>query len=80
VYLRAEPAVCYERLRKRNRKEEAGVPYEFIKELHQLHEEWLMQKKFDLTTPVLVLDAGVELPRMTELYEENKAEILCGCH
>lgn len=27
VYLRAPPEVCYERLKRRNRQEEAGVPY-----------------------------------------------------
>ena len=26
VYLRADPETCYERLKKRSRKEEAGVP------------------------------------------------------
>ena len=27
VYLRADPQVCYERIMKRSRKEESGVPY-----------------------------------------------------
>ena len=30
VYLRTSPGVAYERLRQRGRKEEAGVPMEFI--------------------------------------------------
>ena len=30
VYLRTSPEVAYERLRKRGRKEEAGVPLEFL--------------------------------------------------
>lgn len=32
VYLRASPEVCYERLRRRNRKEENTVPYVSTKE------------------------------------------------
>ncbi len=103
VYLRAPADVCYERLKQRNRKEEAGVPFvrwlsyfcvklgtqseiifgicmffhgavttwdnqcligglvqftlffqEFIEALHKLHEEWLMERKFPVTAPVLV--------------------------
>jgi len=79
VYLRAPPTVCYERLRMRNRKEETGVPLAFIQELHNLHEEWLMEKKFPVPAPVLVLDATQDLPKMQQQYEEFKAEILCGC-
>merc|ERR1712154_508780 len=74
VYLRAPPTVCYERLRMRNRKEEAGVPLAFIEALHTLHESWL------LTNPgekeVLVLDATKDMPGMRTLYEENKSRIL----
>lgn len=79
VYLRADPKVCYERIRKRSRKEEAGVPYKLIEDLHNLHEEWLLKQKCGkLPAPVLVLDANNEYHKMTEIYEEKKHEILCG--
>ncbi|KAK2192258.1 hypothetical protein NP493_35g00018 [Ridgeia piscesae] len=80
VYLRAPPEVCYERIKMRNRKEESTVPLQFIEELHELHEDWLIeQNHFKVPGPVLVLDATHELPEMKQLYEENKQRILCGC-
>lgn len=82
VYLRAPPEICYQRIKKRNRKEErSGVPFEFIKALHDLHEDWLMknQQSNILPAPVLVLDASKELPDMKKLYEKYSKEILCGC-
>jgi len=80
VYLRADPDVCYNRLRKRDRKEEASVPREFIEALHDLHEEWLMKPDpRKLPAPVLVLDANHELPQMEAIYEEYRSQILFGC-
>lgn len=79
VYLRADPKVCYERIRKRSRKEEAGVPFKLIDDLHNLHEEWLVKQTCGkMPAPVLVLDANNEYTQMTQIYEEKRHEILCG--
>ncbi|XP_060082360.1 deoxynucleoside kinase-like [Ylistrum balloti] len=79
VYLRADPRTCYERIKKRSRKEESGVPYELIQNLHDLHEEWLVHERvYKSPCPVLILDANKEYTHMTKLYEDNRQEILCG--
>ncbi|TKR93968.1 hypothetical protein L596_008326 [Steinernema carpocapsae] len=54
IYLRTKPEICHERLLKRRRPEEESVSLEYIKSLHDLHEEWLMNCKF----PVEVIDAN----------------------
>jgi len=41
IYLQTDPTVCYERLKKRDRKEEATVPLDYLKRLHEKHEDWL---------------------------------------
>eukprot|EP01026_Neomeris_dumetosa_P057585 TRINITY_DN5304_c0_g1_i1.p1 TRINITY_DN5304_c0_g1~~TRINITY_DN5304_c0_g1_i1.p1 ORF type:complete len:804 (-),score=121.12 TRINITY_DN5304_c0_g1_i1:381-2792(-) len=41
VYLRAEPKVCENRMKKRNRSEESKVTYQYLKGLHEMHEDWL---------------------------------------
>jgi deoxyguanosine kinase len=41
IYLKAEPDVSYDRMKKRLRDEEEGVPYEYIKHVHEKHEEWM---------------------------------------
>merc|ERR1719341_1449070 len=44
VYLRTSPQVAYDRLRQRGRKEESGVPMQFIEGLHQSYEDWLIHQ------------------------------------
>lgn len=79
VYLQADPQTCYNRIKKRSRKEEAGVPFALIEDLHNLHEEWLIKRTHGkVPAPVLVLDANNEYNKMTQLYEEKRCEILCG--
>jgi len=45
IYLQVDPAICYERLRKRNRSEEEMVPLDYIQKLHMHHEQWLLYKE-----------------------------------
>ena len=42
-----------ERMKERARNEESSVPLEYLKELHDYHENWLNQWN---TTPLLVID------------------------
>ena len=58
VYLRTDPETAFERLRKRNRKEEHKVSMNYIKEIHARHEEWLGENSPPKNTPVLILNAN----------------------
>ena len=64
IYLKTDPEVCYNRLVKRDRKEEASVSMEYLQSLHDKHEAWLIDKKKIATSlksvPVLTLDANQE--------------------
>ena len=42
VYLRASPEICAQRINKRGRDEESDIPIEYLKRLHEKHENWLM--------------------------------------
>ena len=64
IYLRTEPNVCHQRLLKRNRSEESGVNLNYLKALHQKHEEWLVEKRTTASylkeIPVLILESNKE--------------------
>lgn len=42
LYLRTPAQVCIERIRVRDRVEEAGIPLDYLLQLEQLHDEWLL--------------------------------------
>jgi deoxyadenosine/deoxycytidine kinase len=71
IYLRTNPKVCYERLKKRSRNEEATVSLEYIAKIHEKHENWLIEKKEIAPSlahvPVLILECDAD-------FEHNKAE------
>lgn len=57
IYLRAEPEVCNSRMKKRDRKEESGVSLDYLKKIHDKHEEWLNNGFCDYTgIPIYVID------------------------
>lgn len=47
VYLRADPNVCYERLKARARSEEAEVGLEYLQSIHSKHEKWFIESAFN---------------------------------
>jgi len=60
VYLKTSPQVAYERLKKRNRGEEHLISLDYVKDLHSLHEEWLLNHRFPVPAPVHIIDADKE--------------------
>lgn len=63
LYMRTSPDICYERLRSRAREEESEVKLEYLQQIHNRHEEWLIHKSIDIpeplqNIPVLVVDCS----------------------
>jgi deoxyadenosine/deoxycytidine kinase len=42
VYLRCDPETAYNRIKIRNRNQECSIPLDYLKSLHQAHEDWLV--------------------------------------
>lgn len=60
VYLRTEPSTAYSRIQKRNRPEEKNITFEYISDLHEKHEDWLLKNKYDLKVPIYVINLDCE--------------------
>jgi deoxyadenosine/deoxycytidine kinase len=52
VYLKTDPEVVYQRIFQRGRSEENYISLDYLKSIHNLHEDWLINKKFFLPAPV----------------------------
>lgn len=72
IYLRVAPEVAYERIKKRNRTGESSISLEYLQQVHEKHEAFLIHKKGILPhiskVPVLVLECAQE-------FEQNEAKL-----
>ncbi|XP_066140453.1 deoxynucleoside kinase-like [Euwallacea fornicatus] len=77
VYLRTTPEVVYDRMMARNRAEEKTVSLDYLKAIHEIHEQWLYHKNlFTLPAPVLTLDANLDKSVILEEYMKYEPYIL----
>lgn len=70
IYLRCPPQKVMDRIRVRSRAEEKDISYDYVKSLHDLHEDWLMSNKYPVPAPVLVLDTDCKQVSLEKLYEK----------
>jgi len=76
VYLRTDPETAMERLKSRARGEEVDIPIDYLRELHDHHEDWLVHKKFSHPpAPVIVIDANQDVEDMLGEYEKCMRDI-----
>ena len=61
IYLRTSPEKAMERMQKRSRGEENLISMSHIRDMHQLHEEWLIEAKYPRPGPVVVINADDNL-------------------
>lgn len=64
IYLKVDPEIAYSRIQKRGRSGEEGITLDYLKQMEERHEEFLIAKNnvlFELLpVPVLVLDCNNE--------------------
>jgi deoxyadenosine/deoxycytidine kinase len=74
IYLQTDPEICYQRITKRDRVEEASVELAYLRALHQKHERWLMEKDGIedalKNIPVLVLNVNRDFESDMQVQRE----------
>lgn len=72
IYLRAEPEIAFERVKKRNREAEKNLTLDYLRQIHEKHESFLLTQKkhnpYIAITPVLVLDCNQD-------FESNETKL-----
>lgn len=56
IYLKTEPKVSFNRIKKRNRNGENNIPLSYIEKCHSYHESWVKNK-----SNILILDGNIEI-------------------
>jgi deoxyadenosine/deoxycytidine kinase len=74
IYLRTDPETCHSRMTKRSRTEESEVALDYIRQIHDRLEEWIVQKQEVserlAKVPVLVLDVNRDFEDDPEFAKE----------
>lgn len=61
----------------RARKEEDSVSLEYLRQIHEIHDDWLYrQTLFSLPAPVMIIDGDKSLEEMVPQFEKCKDRIL----
>ena len=60
VYLRCEPGKSLERTKIRDRKEERGIPIDYMEQIHLRHEEWISTIPSDKRITIDVNDVNIK--------------------
>jgi deoxyadenosine/deoxycytidine kinase len=66
IYLRCTPEIAYERINKRSRNEENSIPFEYIKQLHVYHDNWLLHN-----TRSYIIDVNKDF-----VYDEQNKDVV----
>jgi deoxyadenosine/deoxycytidine kinase len=80
IYLRTDPAICYERILKRKRSAELDISLDYLKRLHEKYEAWLVARQ-DIASslhdvPVLVLNCNESFEDKVSEQEQHIARIV----
>lgn len=59
-YVKTDPIICSNRIKKRNRNGENSIAIEYLNHCHQLHEEWLRVNGFSKNN-IITIDGNIEL-------------------
>ena len=65
IYLRTSPEDAFNRIKKRNRNEENNIPFEYVQNVHNYHDKWLVDNTKECN--VCYLDG-------TDNFEKNEVD------
>ncbi len=80
IYLRVNPEIAYKRIKKRKRDAEKTMHVSYVKQIHDQHEQFLVEKLGILqelkNVPVLLLDCNQEFETDMARFEQHVHELM----
>lgn len=70
IYIRTSPEVAFRRIRDRRRNGEEYITYGYLRQLHDLHDEWLIRGRFPHTGHLIIINGNQ--PKKQVLNELNE--------
>lgn len=73
IYLQTTPEVVFERVKKRARSSESEISLDYLKNIHERHVEFLIDKDVDIRlkhVPVLVLDGNLDFENNSKVQQD----------
>lgn len=84
IYLKSDPEICLERIKKRNRAGESNISLDYLCNINRAHDDFLLDKKdvsADLKeVPVLILDGNQSFDRDESLFAKYHSCISTFMH
>jgi deoxyadenosine/deoxycytidine kinase len=68
IYINADPEICFERIKKRNRNGESLIPLEYLSNCHQYHQD--MIEHLYSTTEIIHIDGNVDIYKNPTIIQE----------
>lgn len=79
IYLKTDPDIAYSRIKKRNRLAEKEITRAYLRQIHEHHEQFLLEKKNLVNglehVPVLVLDGNQEFEDDEQVFYNHAERI-----
>jgi len=69
IYVRTFPETAFKRTRERNRPEEMNISRQYIWQVHDLHDKWLLKRKIIDDTPVIVINGNKSKEALIKDYK-----------
>lgn len=68
IYLRNSPDNIQKQIQLRNRYGESSITIDYLQQLHDKHEKWLMYRNHSERRPILILNQNRDFIRTNEIY------------
>lgn len=77
IYLQTTPQVAWKRVKERARSEEKVISIDYLTQLHDLHEDWLIHGSPERRdrAPVLVVNADQHILQVPDIYSRHESQI-----